>query len=74
MSVSSGHGRTKSDHTQGAGADFYGGGGGGKKKIMIVRPPHERELEVRTLEALGVFDALSCYLSIIWKQSYKVGG
>ena len=58
-----------------------GGGGGGRKaqNIMYTHAHHEREARsplrlgsrtrVRALEALGVFDALSCYLSLIFKHS-----
>ena len=58
--------------------DFHLGGGG--KKLCARTHIHEREArsplrpgpgpaQVRALEALGVFDALSYYLSLIFKQS-----
>ena len=52
-----------------------GGGGGGAKKNMCANAYHEREARsplrsgsrarLRALEALGGFDALSCYMSLI---------
>ena len=57
------------------------GGGGGAQKIMSTHAHHElepqsilqlgsRAHDLRALEALRVFDALSCYLSLIFKHSH----
>ena len=56
----------KVHHGQGRIQDFHGGGG---QKIMCAHAHHEREVPYACMEALGVFDALLCYLSLIIKHS-----
>ena len=56
-------------HVQGMADPGFSLGGGAKN--MYAHVHHERETRPgsRALEALGVFYALSCYLSIIFKHS-----
>ena len=59
--------------------EFSLGGGGGAQTIMCAHALHKREAwsplrpgsraRLRALGAPGGFDALSCYLSLIFKQS-----
>ena len=50
---------------------FICGGGGGAQKNMCEHAHHERQPRspLRALEALGYFDALSCYPSLSFKYS-----
>ena len=69
-----------SSHCRGRSRNFIGGGGGGGRKrfcagthITSAKPnlPYTAGSRgrLRALEALGFFDALSCYLSLIFKHS-----
>ena len=63
---------------QGRIQDFHGGGGGAKDYLRArILPEHEPRsplrpgpmARLRALETLGVFNALSCYLSLILEHS-----